>query len=105
VATQQVVQVSIESCEIQVLTIFSLSTLHREYAALVSVAYYDLFETILRPRLSKASRIERRDIEQTMAKYSVNEPQATAILSSLQTDGFVLIQGCATFYYFSISVY
>lgn len=92
-AAQEVVQVSIKPCTSQVLTVLSLSTLHREYAALVSVAYYDLFEIILCPRLSKAARVNRRDVEQTMAKYNVNEPQATAILSSLQTDGFVLIQG------------
>jgi len=71
----------------------SLSTLHREYAALVSVAYYDLFETILRPRLLNVPKIERRDIERAMVRYSVNEPQATAILGSLQTEGFGLIQG------------
>lgn len=75
------------------LTGYSLATLHREFAALVSVRYYDFADIILQPRLFQAAKPELRDVEQTMATYSLNEPQATAILCSLRTEGFTLIQG------------
>lgn len=71
----------------------SLSTLHREYAALMAVPYYDSFSMVMQPRLSGHPRLESREIEQTMATYGFNEPQARAILSSLRTPGFALIQG------------
>jgi senataxin len=72
---------------------FSLSTLHREYAALMSLPYYDLAEPILHPQLSKNSNVDPKEVQQTMLAYSVNEPQAVAISSSLRTEGFALIQG------------
>jgi hypothetical protein len=72
---------------------FSLSTLHREYAALVALPYYDLYEKILQPQLSPIPNINPNDVDQTMTKYNVNKPQAIAILGSLQVDGFALIQG------------
>ena len=71
----------------------SLTTLYREYAALMSLPYYDLCDTILRAKLSKPSIPDARDVQRVMATYSVNEPQARAILYSLTADGFALIQG------------
>ena len=71
----------------------SLTTIHREYAALMALPYYDLFATILRPQLAEKPAIDSRDVKQTMQKYNVNEPQAVAILSALQAIGFSLIQG------------
>ncbi|KAF5385735.1 hypothetical protein D9757_005459 [Collybiopsis confluens] len=71
----------------------SLSTLHREYAALVAAEYYDFADWILRPHLSLPSKVDSREIQQVAEKYKVNEPQAKAIASALKTDGFVLIQG------------
>ncbi|KIJ64432.1 hypothetical protein HYDPIDRAFT_187805 [Hydnomerulius pinastri MD-312] len=73
--------------------IFSLTTLHREYGALMGLPYYDSCQTIMQPRLSPLPRLERRDIDDTMSAYRVNEPQARAILSSLRAEGFALIQG------------
>jgi senataxin len=70
-----------------------LSTLHREYAALMGLPYYDLIESVLRPRLSKIANVDPKEIKQVMTTYNVNEPQALAILSTLKTDGFALIQG------------
>ncbi|KAH9080551.1 SEN1 N terminal-domain-containing protein [Lactarius deliciosus] len=55
--------------------VFSLSTLHREYAALMALPLYELH------------------VESAMTKYNVNEPQARAIVSALRTDGFTLVQG------------
>ncbi|KAJ4482134.1 SEN1 N terminal-domain-containing protein [Lentinula aciculospora] len=77
----------------QISKVFSLSTLHREYAALVAAEYYDFADRILRPYLALPSRIDPKEIKQTMDKCKVNEPQAKAIVSALKSDGFVLIQG------------
>ncbi|KAH7885389.1 SEN1 N terminal-domain-containing protein [Phlebopus sp. FC_14] len=73
--------------------VFSLSTLHREYAALMALPYYDSFQAIMQARLSNQPSVELRDIEGVMSTYRVNEPQARAILSSLRAEGFVLVQG------------
>ena len=71
---------------------YSLSTLHREYSALVALPYYDLADVILNPRLVKTA-IDRREIRASMEKYGVNEPQAGAIVGAMNTEGFSLIQG------------
>ncbi|KAJ3910558.1 SEN1 N terminal-domain-containing protein [Lentinula edodes] len=73
--------------------VFSLSTLHREYAALVAAEYYDFADHILRPYLALPVGVDTKEINQMMNKFKVNEPQAKAIVSALKSDGFVLIQG------------
>ncbi|KAG0703798.1 SEN1 N terminal-domain-containing protein [Suillus ampliporus] len=73
--------------------VFSLSTLHREYGALVALPHYDLFQMILTPTLSVTPPLEPREVQHTMSAYNVNEPQARAIIGSLKADGFALIQG------------
>ena len=59
----------------------------------MGLPYYDLVETILRPELPKRSLPGAEEVRQTMAQYKLNEPQAKAILSSMDTEGFSLIQG------------
>lgn len=71
----------------------SLSTLHREFAALMGLPYYDMAETILRPRLCRPEEFNYDEIRRAMESHRVNEPQAKAILSSVKTKGFSLIQG------------
>ncbi|KAI6114047.1 SEN1 N terminal-domain-containing protein [Pisolithus sp. B1] len=66
--------------------VISLSTLHREYAALMGLPYYDLFSTVMQPRLSGHPHLDGREVQDTMY-------QLPSILSSLQTEGFALIQG------------
>ncbi|KAG6910679.1 hypothetical protein DXG01_008723 [Tephrocybe rancida] len=73
--------------------VINLTTVQREYASLVAVPYYDHFNTILNPRLPNHSELKDKDVREIMSSYRVNEPQAKAILSSLRSDGFVLIQG------------
>ncbi|KZT19477.1 hypothetical protein NEOLEDRAFT_1151950 [Neolentinus lepideus HHB14362 ss-1] len=73
--------------------VFSLRTLHREYAALVALPFYDFFDVILRPRLLSKPHLDAQEIRQAQEAYKVNEPQAIAILSSLKNEGFTLIQG------------
>jgi senataxin len=75
------------------LSIVSLSTIHREFAALVAFPHYDHFGTILRPQLRKVPVTDQNEVKEIVSTYHVNEPQAIAISSSLQTEGFVLIQG------------
>lgn len=71
----------------------SLTTLYREYAALMSLPYYDLCGTILSAKLNRPTVPDSREVQRTMTVYNVNEPQAKAILYSLTADGFALIQG------------
>lgn len=59
----------------------------------MGLPYYDLCDTILKARLSKPAWVDSTDIKRAMASHSLNEPQAKAILSALETDGFSLIQG------------
>ncbi|KAG6820177.1 hypothetical protein H0H93_004308 [Arthromyces matolae] len=68
-------------------------TSQREYASLIAVPYYDHFSTILTPRPLKLPNLKEKDIKEIIASYRVNQPQAKAILSSLSSEGFVLIQG------------
>ncbi|TDL22012.1 hypothetical protein BD410DRAFT_749221 [Rickenella mellea] len=73
--------------------VFSLTTLHREYAALLSLPTYNLSEQVIKPRLVNAPRFKTSDVKRAMSSYQVNEPQAKAILASMKTEGFSLIQG------------
>lgn len=59
----------------------------------MALLHYDLFQMILTPKLSALPPLEQREVQHTMSVYNVNEPQARAIMSSLQVDGFALIQG------------
>src|SRR5579863_6549991 len=56
--------------------IFSLSTLHREYAALMAMPHYDCADLILKPHLPKQRSVDQKEVQHTMTKYNVNEPQA-----------------------------
>ena len=71
----------------------NLSTLHREYSALQSVRYLELFPEILQPSPPPIPPVDPRQLQRTMTAYKTNEPQAKAIIGSLQTRGFSLIQG------------
>jgi senataxin len=55
--------------------------------------YYDCTDFILRPQLPRPVHVDEKEVQFTMTKYHVNEPQARAIVSALRTDGFSLIQG------------
>lgn len=77
----------------EMLTLCSLATVHREYGALVSLEFYDHCPFILSPRLPMPIRVDEGEVERTMRKFSLNEPQARAIVSALRSEGFSLIQG------------
>ncbi|KAJ7780655.1 SEN1 N terminal-domain-containing protein [Mycena maculata] len=79
--------------EWRVTQVFSLSTINREYAALLGLQHYDLCSSILQPALPPISTLNGEVVKKVMALYGVNEPQAIAISSCLDTNGFSLIQG------------
>jgi hypothetical protein len=63
----------------------------------MAMPHYDCADFILKPKLPKPMPVDHREVQLTMTKYNVNEPQARAISSALRTDGFSLIQGHAFF--------
>lgn len=71
----------------------SLSTLIREYAALMALKAYDVLDSVLHSRLARPPTVDQAEVQKVMSAYKVNEPQANAILKSLGTEGFALIQG------------
>ena len=60
---------------------------------MMALPHYDLLNSILHTQLQKPSRVDGSELQRVMKMYSVNEPQAKAILKSLDTEGFALIQG------------
>ncbi|PWN36784.1 uncharacterized protein FA14DRAFT_140737 [Meira miltonrushii] len=80
--------------QIEIGKLFSLTTLHREFIALQSVRYYDMLQSILTARSATKEFIRNEEIEAAQRNYSVNKPQAEAILSAISSpQGFQLIQG------------
>jgi len=71
----------------------SLTPILREYGALKGLPYYDLVEEILAARPSMPIKATQQELRFTMDAYSVNEPQAAAIVGACQNEGFSLIQG------------
>jgi hypothetical protein len=65
----------------------------REFGALKGLPYYDLVEEILAARPSMPVKPSNFELKFTMNAYSVNEPQAAAIIGAGQNEGFSLIQG------------
>jgi len=76
-----------------VIHLCSLSTTHREWAALRSLPYLTLGNDILQARASNPAPIAEEHLTKVMRCQKVNEPQARAIISALATPGFSLIQG------------
>ncbi|KAJ1034376.1 hypothetical protein NDA18_001237 [Ustilago nuda] len=77
----------------QVKKLFSLTTLDREYGALMVAPHLDLFSDIIKGRVAPKATLAAEELRKAMQEYQVNEPQARAILGSLATEGFSLIQG------------
>ncbi|KAI0822260.1 SEN1 N terminal-domain-containing protein [Trametes gibbosa] len=73
--------------------VLSLSTLIREYAALMALKAYDVLDSVLHSQLAQPSKVDPAEVRSVMSAYKVNEPQANAVLKSLATEGFALIQG------------
>lgn len=77
------------------LTVLSLSTALREFAALRGLPYYeqDMLADILSARSAVMPRLSDPAIDEAKRAYDANEPQARAILGAMAMKGFALIQG------------
>lgn len=74
--------------------LFTLTTLHRECAALMALQDYDLLADVLHGKAAPKQQVRESDARQAMDSFGVNRPQAEAIVGSLQAErGISLIQG------------
>lgn len=74
--------------------LFALTTLHRECAALMAFADYDLVRDVLQGIASPRGALSESELNKAMELYQVNKPQAEAIIGALQSErGISLIQG------------
>ncbi|CAO1613045.1 unnamed protein product [Parajaminaea phylloscopi] len=73
--------------------LFSLSTVNREFAALLTLPFYDLVRDITQGRVAPRQQPSASDVKTMVQTYGVNVPQAEAILGALHGQGFSLIQG------------
>lgn len=60
---------------------------------MLCMQYYDLRDEILTAKPSELEEHSETAIAKTKEAYDVNEPQAKAIISSVSSTGFTLIQG------------
>ncbi|EEB07161.1 helicase sen1 [Schizosaccharomyces japonicus yFS275] len=82
------------NCTIYFKRMMNLSTYMRQYAATCGLPYYNLVEDVIKGHpCSQPVKHSAAEIERAQKRYGVNEPQAHAILASLDNVGFTLIQG------------
>ena len=73
--------------------VMSLTTLEREYSALMALPYYDLWEEIVKAKPSPLLEYPDSEIQPIVRTYDVNPAQARAVRSAIDNDAFTLIQG------------
>ncbi|KAF2425816.1 hypothetical protein EJ08DRAFT_663474 [Tothia fuscella] len=71
----------------------SMTTLEREYGALVGLKFYDLCDHILKAEPSPLLGYNDRQLEPFINTYKLNKAQAKAVKSAIDNDAFTLIQG------------
>lgn len=71
----------------------SLTTLEREYGALLGLQYFDLCEEIIRAKPSPILRYSDNQLTPLVVNYNINIAQARAVRSAIDNDAFTLIQG------------
>lgn len=59
----------------------------------MGIGQYDWADTVFQARMNSPATPSEPSIQNAMAAYRLNYPQARAVLSSLETAGFSLIQG------------
>ncbi|KAJ1723536.1 DEAD-box type RNA helicase, partial [Coemansia erecta] len=81
----------------QFFKLFSITPVHREYAALMSLPYLNeqLVQEILQPCGAGAGQaLARAEVMECMRVHALNQPQAEAVVAAMQRKhGFTLIQG------------
>lgn len=73
--------------------ILNLTTLEREYGALLGLQYYDLCDEIIKAKPSPLLKYSESQLAPLLANYSINSAQAKAVRSAVDNDAFTLIQG------------
>lgn len=58
-----------------VIRLMSLTTVHREFAAMQALDYFPLRDEIYKPRNTERPRLDTRKVDEIRAAYGVNEPQ------------------------------
>lgn len=73
--------------------ILNLTTLEREYGALLGLQYYDLCDEIIKAKPSPLLKYSESQLAPFLVNYNINSAQATAVRSAVDNDAFTLIQG------------
>lgn len=71
----------------------SLTTLEREYGALLGLQYFDLCDEVIKAKPSPLLKYSENQLAPLMANYNINSAQAKAVRSAIDNDAFTLIQG------------
>lgn len=71
----------------------SIIPLEREYGALLGLEYYDLCDEIIKAYPSPLMAYNDHVLSKVMTNHNLNKAQARAVKSSIDNDGFTLIQG------------
>lgn len=71
----------------------SLTTLEREYGALLGLQYFDLCDEIIKAKPSPLLKYSEHQLAPLVASYKINIAQAKAVRSAIDNDAFTLIQG------------
>lgn len=71
----------------------SITTLEREFGALMGLQYYDLCDEIIQARPSPLLSYTEKTLGPLISNYNLNTAQAKAVKSAIDNDAFTLIQG------------
>lgn len=71
----------------------SLTTLEREYGALLGLQYFDLCDEVVKAKPSPLLKYSETQLAPLRANYNINSAQAKAVRSAIDNDAFTLIQG------------
>ena len=71
----------------------SLTTLEREYGALLGLQYFDLCDEVIKAKPSPLLKYSENQLAPLIANYNINSAQAKAVRSATDNDAFTLIQG------------
>lgn len=71
----------------------SLTTLEREYGALLGLQYFDLCDEVIKAKPSPLLKYSENQLAPLIANYNINSAQAKAVRSAIDNDAFTLIQG------------
>lgn len=83
----------VPNATIYAVKVSSLTTLEREYGALLGLQYFDLCDEIIKAKPSPLLKYSENQLAPLMTNYNINSAQAKAVRSAIDNDAFTLIQG------------